>query len=114
MKSVPKKTATLSTDKTSRKACHGTHLPNRCSMPSWRRYMRPMRGVSKYQEEQSRYLITCAILLCFLAPSIASTIGFTDYSGQIVPSDYGPKYANLPYSPNSNGHLLSMRHTRPT
>ena len=49
-----------------------------------------------------------------LAALLVSTMNFTVYSGQIVPLDYGPKYANLPYLLNFDGLLSSTRHTRPT
>jgi hypothetical protein len=43
------------------------------------------------------------VRLLYHPPRMISTAGHADYSDQIMPSIYGPNYADLAYSQNSSG-----------
>ena len=59
--------------------------------------MRPMCG----DTERNGADIRLHVCLLYHLPRMISTIGHVDYSVQIMPSIYGPNFANLSYSQNS-------------
>jgi hypothetical protein len=70
-------------------------------MPSWRGVC-DRRAVHR-DTERNGVDIRLHVRLLYHPPRMISTIGHADYSDQIMPSIYGPNYANLPYSQNSSG-----------